>query len=345
MSGERTTEPRPRVAVVPVSEGVPEAVAEAMDLAAVLEAVEPGADVCIKPNLGFDLLYPGSITSPWVVEGVIRALGERARSLTIVESDQVLVKIETAFRRAGMGRLLRDYDVTFVNMSKGRFVDVPVPDPRHLPTLRIPEILTRSVLVTVPVLKTHDKTVLSGAVKNQWGCLDVLRHQYHLAIDDVLADIHSVLRPAFAVCDATIALEGDGPKTGRPRRVDRVLASRDIVALDSVSARIMGFDPRRIGHLRLLTERGVGSGFDYEVVGEDIEGLDLRFAPAGHNAVSAVELARRSSLLRRLVFETPVLRLMCWGAIGWYEAWYHLGPGARTRDRIIEETPYGEQWR
>lgn len=339
-SGERA-----RVSVVRVSGSVHEAVAEAMDLAGVLEAVGPDDDVCLKPNLGFDLLYPGSITSPWVVEGVIRVLLPRVRSVTIVESDQVLVDSHKAFRRAGMARLLREHDVSFVNMSEGRFVEVPVPSPRRLASLRLPEILTRSVLVTIPVLKTHDKTVISGAIKNQWGCLDVLRHQYHLTIDEVLSDVHQVLRPAFAVCDATIGLEGDGPKTGRPRRVDRVLASRDIVALDAVSARIMGFDPERIGHLRALTEDGVGSAWDHEVVGEDVSDLDLGFAPARHNTVSAVELALRSSAMRRLAFDTPLFRLMCWGAMGWYQVWYHLGPGARVRDRVIRDTPYGEQWR
>jgi len=89
------------------------------------------------------------------------------------------------------------------------------------------------------------------------GCLEVLRHNYHLCIDEVLSDIHKVLKPAFAVCDATIALEGFGPKTGRPRIVDRVLASRDLVALDSVMARIMGFDPDQIRHLQILTEDGI----------------------------------------------------------------------------------------
>jgi len=318
------------------------AVREAMELAGVMDAIEPGADVCLKPNLGFDLYFPGAVTSPWVVEGVIQALAERAGSITLVESDQVLVDIEKAFRRCGFEPLLQRYDVRFVNMSKGEFVDVEVPGHRHVPSLRLPAILVDRPLVTIPVMKTHDKTTISGAIKNQWGCLDVFRHNYHLVLNQVLSDIHKVLRPAFAVCDATVALEGDGPKTGRPRVVDRVLASSDIVALDATSARIMGFDPEQIDHLVLLDEDGVGTVRDYDVVGEDIDGIDLRFCSAGHNLVSKVELAFRHSLARRLVFETPVLDLMCSGAVLWYLAWYHLGPGARIRDEIIEGLTYDE---
>lgn len=329
------------VSVVRTGASVLDAVAEAMDLAGVLETIEPGEGICLKPNLGFDLFYPGAVTAPVVVEGVIRALRERAGSITVVESDQVLVDIRKAMRRAGYEPLLRRYGVRFVNLTEGRFVDVPVPGGRHLDTVRLPAPLLENRLVTVPVMKTHNKSTISGAIKNQWGCLDVLRHNYHPVLSEVLSDLHRVLRPAFAVCDATIALEGDGPKTGTPRRVDRVLASRDIVAMDSVLARMMGFDPDDIEHLTMLQRDGAGSMRDVRVVGEDITGLDLRFRPAGHNAVSAVEMALRSSVMRRAVFDTPVLDVMCRGASLWYLAWYHLGSGARTRDRVLRERPPG----
>jgi uncharacterized protein (DUF362 family) len=319
----------PTVSVVPTGTSIVHAVAEAMELAGVLDAIEPGAPIALKPNLGFDLYVPGAVTSPPVVEGVIRALRDRAGSITIVESDQVLVDIEKAFRRCGMEPLLRRHDVRFENMSKGRFVDVPVPNHRQVEALRLPEILTRATLVTVPVMKTHNKSTITCAIKNQWGCLDTFRHNYHLVLTDVLADIHKVLKPAFAVCDATVAMEGDGPKTGVPRRVDRVLASRDIVALDSVVARMMGFDPREIDHLRALQDDGCGTQDGVRVVGESIEGLDLDFASAHHNAVSFVEMALRHTPLSRAVFHTRLLDVMCAGANAWYRTWYYLGPGHR----------------
>ena len=333
------------VSVVKVKDSVIAAVEEAMSLAGALSAIEPGAEVVLKPNLCFDLFYPGAVTSPWVVEGVIRALKDRAKKVSIVESDPVLVNLQKALKRAGYERVLREYGIEFINMSRGRFVEVPVPKPRQLKTIRLPEILTRAQLVTIPVIKTHDKTLISIAIKNQWGCLDVLRHNYHLVIDEVLSDMYQVLKPVFAVCDGTVGMEGNGPKTGRPRVMDRILASRDLVALDATAARIMGFDPKTIRHLQFLAEQGVGSADDYQVVGEDISNLNFHFQAPRHNFVAVIELMFRDSGLRKLVFETPVLDVMCWGATAWYLVWYYLGPGARTRDRIIRETPYGGQWR
>ncbi len=321
--------PSPTVSVVRTGTSIIDAVAEAMELAGVLDGIEPGAPIALKPNLGFDLYVPGAVTSPPVVEGVIRALQAVTDDITIVESDQVLVDIDKAFRRCGMVPLLDRLGVRFQNMSKGRFVDVPVPRHRQVESLRLPEILTRATLVTVPVMKTHNKSTITCAIKNQWGCLDTFRHNYHLVLTQVLADIHKVLRPAFAVCDATVAMEGDGPKTGVPRRVDRVLASRDIVALDSVVARMMGFDPQQIDHLQALQEDGSGSMEDVQVVGESIDGVDLGFADAHHNAVSFVEMALRHTPLQRAVFHTRMLDVMCAGANAWYRAWYYLGPGHR----------------
>ena len=102
---------------------------------------------------------------------------------------------------------------------------------RVLKELTVPEILLRTTLVTVPVMKTHNKTVITGAIKNQWGCLPMFRHNYHLVLDAALADINAVVRPCFAMMDATVGLEGNSPKSGKPKVVNRMLASGDCVAL------------------------------------------------------------------------------------------------------------------
>ena len=85
-----------------------------------------------------------------------------------------------------------------------------------LKELTVPEILLRTKLVTVPVIKTQNKTVITGAIKNQWGCLPMFRDNDHLVLDAARADINTVARPCFAMMDATIGLEGNSPKSGKP---------------------------------------------------------------------------------------------------------------------------------
>ena len=328
----------------PDPERVAEDVLRALEEAGWEDWIDDGADVALKPNLGWDKPLPGAISAPWVVEGVILALRQRAGSLVLVESDQVVMRSEDALRASGLDRVCRRHRVPFVNMSHHPVV--PVRDPaRHiLRDVRLPEILTRTQLVTLPVLKTHNKTVLTGALKNQWGCLETLRHEYHLVLSEALADVNTLVQPRLAVMDGTVGLEGDGPKAGIPREMGVVLASANLVGLDAVAARLMGVDPSSVDHLRWCADAGLGSISGFDIRGLDPDEVAVRFRPAHHNAVSWLELVLRRSALRRLVFRTPLFLLMCWGARRYYDVW-NLTVGRVRRGRFTTTSPWAAQWR
>ena len=344
----------PTVSIVRVGSAAPtrndvlDSVQRAMELARWQEFIPRGAEVALKPNLGWDLFLPGATTSPWVFEGVVRTIRNWVGQMYVVESDQFVVDVEKAFRLNRIDRVCRDYDLTWVNMTRAPMVRVPLPDGRVLKEVEVPEILRRTRLITVPVMKTHNKTVITGAIKNQWGCLPMFRHNYHLVLDAALADINTVARPCFAVMDATVGLEGDSPKSGIPRVVNRVLASGDAVALDAVAAKVMGFDPAHIGHLQECVAAGLGSTdlSTTTLVGDDDLSLNLRFIPAHHNLVSWMELVlRRQPALWPLFFDTPLFRLCCQLTVAYYAAWYYVfGIGRSRRDHILTATAYGAQW-
>lgn len=335
------------VSIAQVKSTVQEAVTQAMQLAHWQEFIRPGADVALKPNLTLDFFLPGAVTSPWVMEGVILTIRQHVRRIYIVESNQVLVRnVEKALRQTRIADLCKKYDVEWVNMSRGSFQRMRCEDGLILKDIDLPEILSRTQLITVPAMKTHGRTVITGAIKNQWGCLKELRHNYHPVVNEALADVNSVVKPSFAVMDATVGLEGNGPKSGIPRIADRVLASGDFVALDAVAAKIMGFDPGAIPHIQLCHDRGLGRGKlgEITIVGEDIAGLNLHFQPARNNQVAVVEMLLRGSLLHKLVFDTPLFQVFIGGALIWYSVWYYLLGGKRQRDRILRNPRYGPQW-
>jgi len=333
----------------PTRDDVVTSVQRAMELADWRAFIPRGAEVALKPNLGWDLFLPGATTSPWALEGVVLTIREWVGKIHVVESDQVVVDVEKAFRLNRIDRLCEQYGLKWVNMTRGPMRTVPLPHGRVLKELVVPEILLRTHLVTVPVMKTHNKTVITGAIKNQWGCLPMFRHNYHLVLDKALADINSVARPRFAMMDATVGLEGNSPKSGIPKVVNRVLASGDIVALDAVAATIMGFDPAQIRHLAECEAAGLGvpDPRRVDVRGDDDLSLNLHFVPAQHNAVLWLELVlRRQAAMRRLFFDTPLFQLCCRATTAYYAAWYYLlGIGRRRRDNIVHHTPYGVQWR
>ncbi len=210
----RQTAPVAVVATAPDRERVIADTRRAMELADWTRFVTPGADLALKANLGWDKLIPGAISAPWVVEGVILTVRERAGRVFLVESDQVVLDVERAVRLTGLLELCRRLDVTWCNMSCG--ATVRVRDDRRvvLRDVNIPEILTRTELITLPLVKTHNKTTVTGALKNQWGCLESLRHTFHLVLTDAIADVNCLIQPRFAVMDGTVGLEGNGPKSG-----------------------------------------------------------------------------------------------------------------------------------
>ena len=137
-AAQRTAAPVALVRTAPQRERVFEDVQRALDLAHWRDYLTPGAEIALKPNLGWDKLIPGAISAPWVVEGVIIALKDYAGRLTMVESNQVVVDVEKVFRLSGMADICRRHNIPWVNMSRGKFVRLRDPERLVLKDVHIP---------------------------------------------------------------------------------------------------------------------------------------------------------------------------------------------------------------
>jgi uncharacterized protein (DUF362 family) len=69
-------------------------------------------------------------------------------------------------------------------------------------------------------------------------------------IDNCIIDLNATIRPHFTIVDAVIAMEGDGPIMGQPRRLGCLLMGSDLVGVDATCARMIGLDPIQIPYLR-----------------------------------------------------------------------------------------------
>ncbi len=341
----RASAPVAVVGTAPDRERVIADTRRAMELAEWRRFLTPGADISLKANLGWDKLIPGAISAPWVVEGVILTLREHAGEMFLVESDQVVLNVERSVRLTGLLEVCQRLGVRWCNMSRQPVVRRRDSGLAVLRDVNIPEVLTRTELVTLPLLKTHNKTVLTGALKNQWGCLESLRHHYHLVLTDAITDVNLLVQPRFAVMDGTVGLEGNGPKAGISREMNTVLASANLVGIDAVAAQIMGIDPFSVPHLRRASEQGLGSFLgDFAVLGDPVAPPRRPFTPARHNAVSWLELLLRRSAVQRIAFHSPLFGLLCWGARRYYDLWDLLVGTARRR-AFLRRSGYAAQWR
>lgn len=326
----------------PQKQAVLEAVSQVMEQANWRDFISHGADISVKPNLGWDKVIPGAISAPWVVEGVIITIRDYVGNISIVESNQVVCNADYAMRIAGIADICKRHNIPWVNMSKGDYVDYKDRDRLFIKNVKIPSILTRTELITVPLMKTHNKTTITGAIKNQWGCLQELRHNFHPELTRVLVDINCIIQPRFAVMDATVGLEGNGPKSGIPKEMNLVLASGNLVGIDATAARIMGFDPIQIDHLQKCAEHSLGS-LNPPVLGQQVDEIQSMFIPAKHNLVSVSEILLRNSFLSKLFFQTPVFNGLTWSTRRYYDLW-DLFIGRKIR-KSIQSSGYFEQFR
>jgi len=327
------------VAIKKVESSVADAVSSAMDAASYRDFIPGDSNVFLKVNLGWDLFIPGSVTNPAVFEGVVKKLKGYAKNIYVVESNQVLENIEKAYRRSKISEIAKQNNVPWINLSSCKKITLDIPENRIIKKVTVPEILTRGVIMTLPVMKTHDKTTITISLKNQWGCIPKMRHMYHLHLRDAISDVNAALGVKFSVVDGTIAMEGNAPKTGIPREVGIIGAGGDLVAVDAVFASLMGFNPRDIPHIVEAEKRGLGK-ISTTFIGDEIDPIPP-FKPAGHNLVSRVELFFRHSRLSGLVFKTPLFLVMLAGAKVYYYFFDFL-QGRAIREKFKGHPVYGK---
>jgi uncharacterized protein (DUF362 family) len=96
-----------------------------------------------------------------------------------------------------------------------------------------------------------------------------------------LVALARVAMPQVSVIDGFIGMHREGPRHGSPTKLRTVVAGTDAVAVDSVAAAIMGFDPRQIGYLVYAHAAGLGvADLDgIEIVGDPIARVRRRFVP------------------------------------------------------------------
>ena len=103
------------------------------------------------------------------------------------------------------------------------------------------DVLDAEALVSVCKMKTHALEHITGAVKNQYGCVQGFhKAKGHTLYSDpvsfarMLGDLNRLVKPRLYIMDGITAMEGNGPTSGDPVPMHLLLLSTDPVALDSV---------------------------------------------------------------------------------------------------------------
>ncbi len=315
----------------------------------------------LKDNISWHFPYLGANTTPWQLEGTIRALRNIGyQEISSVHNNTV---VTNPFKGRDLNKLGPVYEKYKIEERYNfipediRWVDYkPKARMRVLSKIypegiKIPEYFIGKNIVHLPTLKTHIYTTTTGAMKNAFGgLLNSKRHYTHSVIHEALVDLLAIQKEIhtgiFAVMDGTICGNGPGPRTMIPMEKNYLLASADSVAIDAVASKMMGFDPMSIPYIRLAHEEGLGIGRpeEIEVIGEDVSRVNFGFF-VGDNLASRIGDAFWFSPLKTfqwLFFRTPLVYFFVFGSFLFHDyLWWPLKGRRIQRERVLK-TKWGE---
>ncbi|MBV9327866.1 MAG: DUF362 domain-containing protein [Chloroflexi bacterium] len=327
--------------------------ARLIDLAGARDYLASGASTILKDNISWHFPFPAANTTPWQLEGTVRALRQNGLDdLVCVQNKTVVTDAFKGEDLNGYVPIFRAYDipvlynfkdsdmrwVAYQPMARMRALNNIFPEGIH-----VPDFFFGKNIVHLPTVKCHIYTTTTGAMKNAFGgLLNTRRHYTHSWIHETLVDLLAIQKEIhtglFAVMDGTTAGNGPGPRTMHPEIKNVILASGDQVAIDAVAARLMGFDPMRIDYIRLAHEDGLGIGDpqEIELVGDtDLanERWNFRVGDNGASRVGDIVWFGPLKPVQNVLMRTPLVNLFILGSEVYHD--YYRWP---ARDRRVFES-------
>jgi uncharacterized protein (DUF362 family) len=252
-----------------------------------------GKRVVLKPNLVEYHRDKVINTNPKVVAAVIDLCRrEGAAEVVVAEGPGHWRNVEYLVRASGLGEVLREFHVPFVDLNH----DEPVKAP-NLGRLTGLEFLylartiaSAEVLISLPKLKTHHWAGATLSLKNLFGTLPGIcygwpKNELHWrGIDNSIIDIALTRTPDLAIVDGIVGMEGDGPLNGTAKHLGALVMGCDPLAVDATCCRLMQLDPEKVAYLGLGYRKRLGLLREAEIkqIGEPIAALAQPFETVPH---------------------------------------------------------------
>jgi len=356
----------PRIAILKTHpKSVIEDYKRVMELGGLNDTLDRGVSVIVKNNISWHLMYPSANTTPWQLEAVLQYLRDHSYpNITVVQNETVVTNAFKGERLNAYTDVYKKYGVRVLFNFRETDMRWKVYKPRKpfkvlddiFPRgVRIPDFFIGRNIVHLPTVKCHIYTKMTGSMKNAFGgLLDNRRHYCHSRIHEVLADLLALqqeIHPGiFTVMDGTTVGAGAGPRTMTPIKSDLLLAGADSVAIDAVSAWLMGFDPlQEVECIRLGHERRLGCGDieQIEMVGDDIRPLRMALQQTDNLASLGGKLFWFGPFrkLQRLMFHTPLVYAFIFASAIYHDRVWYPFKGRRVVKEWLSNSPWGELFR
>jgi uncharacterized protein (DUF362 family) len=195
----------------------------------------------------------------------------------IIAESSSSVNSSDGFKNYGYTELANDYNIKFVDLNttggKPYFI---LDRDMHLDKIEVADIFANPdyYIISISRLKTHNSVVMTAGIKNIVMAAPLNPGSVNGKPVDYKRNMHSggsrflhynmfllaqSVRPDFTIIDGVEGMEGNGPIGGTPVDHRIALAGLDVVAVDSMCARLMGIPLEDVGYINYCAAAGLGN--------------------------------------------------------------------------------------
>jgi len=239
----------------------------------------PNDKILLKPNwLTADPPEKCVTTHPAVFRAVAEILQSAGAVLSYGDSP-AFQSPDSAARKTGIADVAAQLGMKPADFKSGKEVFYSQGQQNKKFTIAT-GVLDNDGVISLPKMKTHAFQRVTGAVKNQFGCIPGARKgEFHVRIPNasdfakMLIDLNAYIHPRLYIMDGIMAMEGNGPRGGTPKKMNVLLLSTDPIALDATVCRLMALDPALVLTNTVGMEMGAGTYLEQEIqlLGDPVE--------------------------------------------------------------------------
>lgn len=232
------------------------------------ESIKKAKNILLKPNIVSSEPYP-TTTHPETLRTCVEILLNLGKEVLVADGPAFDAgESQEVIDNHPLKEVYERFKLKLINLDKGPFKRVKTKSfVFNIASLAF-EV---DFIISLPVLKSHGTTGITGALKNQYGFLSLQdkprlhRKNIHRAI----AELNQIIGVDFWIVDAIETLIGTNEirHGGKRRKLGYMLAGRDPVKLDTegvkllkeVDPNLIEKSPEDIPHLKWGIELGLGA--------------------------------------------------------------------------------------
>jgi uncharacterized protein (DUF362 family)/Pyruvate/2-oxoacid:ferredoxin oxidoreductase delta subunit len=289
-------------------------------LGGVNKFVRDSERIVIKPNVLIGAPPEKCISPHPAVFKAVAVILKEANAILSYGDSSIFGKCQANMRKARLKEVADALGIMLADFDKGKMVN------HNKALLNKRFVLANGViaadgLVSLSKLKTHGLTRFTGAIKNQFGCIPGFqKSQFHVKIADpyqfatMLVDLNTLIKPRLCIMDGIVAMEGNGPRSGKLKKLGVLLFSSDPIALDAIACKIINLNPEYVPTAKPGEISGLGT-YHYEnieVVGEEIEPLVDKDFEVVRKPPVAVSSGRIRNIVKNQICPRPFIdKMLC----------------------------------